>query len=136
MLLEYTRTLLEVVTQIQTGTGSMDQTQMDALIASIQGTAPMPKPQPVYTRNPGRVDSINIIDYVSAVGAKRYRYTTLALSINDFDHTTGKVLEITTSITERSNKSGWGSGSGSITEVTVDPKNYDLFREYGQFTVE
>ena len=62
MLLEYTRTLLEVVTQIQTGTGSMDQTQMDALIASIQGTAPVPKQPPVYARNPGQVDSIKIID--------------------------------------------------------------------------
>ena len=67
-----------------------------------------------------------IIDYVSAVDAKRYRYTTIALSLNDFYHTTGKVLEITTSLTERSDKSGWGSGSGSITEVTVGPNTYEL----------
>ena len=33
-----------------------------------------------------------------------------------------KVLEIKISFTERSNKSGWVSGSGSITEVTVGPK--------------
>ena len=72
----------------------------------------------------------------SAVGAKRYRYATAALSLSEFDHTTGKVLEITTSLTERSDKSGWGSGTGSITKVTVGPKTYDLFCEYEQFTVE
>ena len=55
---------------------------MDALITSIQGTAPVPKPKPVYARNNGQVDSINIIDYNSAVGAKRYRYATAALSLN------------------------------------------------------
>ena len=37
------------------------------------------------------------------------------------------------SLTERSDKSRWVSGSGSITEVTVVPKTYDLFREYGKF---
>ena len=104
---------------------------MDALIVSIQGTSPVPKPQPVYTCNPGQVDSCKIIDYGSAVGAKRYRYASAALSLIEFDHSTGEVLEITRNLTERSNKSGWGSGSGSITEVTVVPKNYDLFCEYG-----
>ena len=128
--------LLAAVTQIQTGTVSMDQTQMDALIASIQGTSLVPKPEPVYARNPGQVDSIKIINYSSAVGAKRYRYATAALSLSEFDHTTGKVLEITTSLTERSDKSGWVYDSGSITEFTVGPKTYNLFREYGLFTVE
>ena len=130
------RTLSTEVTQIQTGTGSMDQTQMDALIASIQGTSPVPKPQPVYACNPDQVDSRKIIDYGSAVGAKRYRYATVALSLDEFDHTTGKVLEITTSLTERSNQYGWVYISISITEVTVVPKTYDLFRKYGKFTVE
>ena len=133
-LLEHMRTLLDAVTQIQTGTGSMDQTQMESLIASIQGTSPVPKPQPVYARNPGQLDSIKIINYGSAVGAKRYSYATTALSFNKFYHTTGKFPETTTSLNERSDKSGWGSGSGSITEFTVGPKTYDLFREYGKFT--
>ena len=70
------------------------------------------------------------------MGAKRYRYATSALSLSEFDHTTAKVLEITTSLTERSDKSGWGSGTGSITEVRVGPKTYDLFCKYGQFTVK
>ena len=114
----------------------MDQNQMDALIASIQGTAPVPKPRPIYARNPGQVESIKIINYSSAVGAKRYRYATAAISLNEFGYTTGKFLEITTIITERSDKSGWGSVSGSTTEVTVDPNNYNRLRIYGQFTVE
>ena len=59
----------------------MDQTQMDALIASIQGTAPVPNQPLVYARNPIQVDSSNIIDYGSAVGIKRYRYATAALSL-------------------------------------------------------
>ena len=67
--------------------------------------------------------------------AKRYRYATSALSLNEFEHTTGKVLDITTSLTKSSNKFGWGYGTGSITEVTVSPKTYDLFRKYGKFTV-
>ena len=77
-----------------------------------------------------------IIDYGSAVGAKRYRYATAALSLTEFDHTTDKVLEITTSLSERSDKSGRGSSTGSITEIKVGDKTYDLFREYRQFTVE
>ena len=129
------RMMLAAVTQIQKGAGSMDQTQMNALVASIQGTAPVPKQPPVYAHNPGQVDSSKIIDYDSAVGEKRYRYATASLYLNEFDHTTGKVLDITTSLTESSNKFGWGYGTGSITEVTVGPKTYDLFRKYGQFTV-
>ena len=109
---------------------------MDTLIASIQGTAPVTKPQPIYALNLVQVESRNIIDYGSAVGANRYRYATAALSISEFDNTTGKVIKITKNITKRSDKSGWGSGTGSITEVTVVPKTYDLFREYGQFTVK
>ena len=58
------------------------------------------------------------------------------LSLSEFDHATGKVLEITTSLTKRSDKSGWGSGTGSITKATVGPKTYHLFREYGKFIVE
>ena len=100
--------LSAAVTQIQTGTGSMDQTQMDTIIASIQGTSPVQKPQPVCARNPVQVDSIKIMDYGSSVGAKRYRYATAALSLNEFDHTNGKVLKITMSLTERSDKSGGG----------------------------
>ena len=114
----------------------MDQTQMDALIASIQGIAPVPKQPPVYACNTFQVDSSKIIDYVSAMGAKRYRYATAALSLSEFDNTNGKVLKTTTSLTKRSDKSGLGSGIGSITEFTVGPKTYDLFREYGQFTVD
>ena len=91
-LVEHTRMLSAAVTQIQTGAGSMDQTQMDALIASIQGTAPVPKQPPVYVCNPGQVDSSKIIDYGSDVGAKRYRYATSVLSISEFYHTTGKFL--------------------------------------------
>ena len=136
MLLEHMRTLLEAVTQIQTGQGSVDQTKMDALVASIQGTTPVPKPSPIYTRNPGQIDSNKIINYVSDVGAKRYSYATASLSLNNFDHTAGKFLKITTSLTKRSDKSGWGSGTGSITEVKVGPKTYNLFHEYGQFTVK
>ena len=109
---------------------------MDALIASIQGTAPVPKPPPFYARNNGQVDSNKIIDYGRAVGTKRYRYVTAALSLNEFDHSTGKVLKFTTNLAERSNKSGWISGTGSITEVKLIPKTYDLFGEYGHFTVE
>ena len=135
-LLEHMRMLSAAVTQIQTGAGSMDQTQMDALVASIQGTAPVPKQPPVYARNPGQVDSSKIIDYGSAVGAKRYRYATSALSLIEFDQTTGKFPEITTSLTKRSEKSEWVSGRRSITEITVGPKTYNLFREHGQFTVE
>ena len=70
------------------------------------------------------------------MGAKRYMYSTAALSLNEFDHTTGKFLDITTILTKRSDKSGWGSGSRSVSEVTVVPKTYNLFRKYGQFTVE
>ena len=130
-LFEHMRTLLAAVNQIQTGIVSMDQTQMDSLIASIQGTDPVPKPQPVYDRNPFQVDYSKIIDCSSAVGSKSYRYAAAALSLTEFDHTTVKVLEITTSINERSDKSGWGSDSGSITEFTVGPNTYDLFRKYG-----
>ena len=134
-LLKHMSMLSAAFTQIETGAGSMYQTKMDALIASIQGKAPVPKQPPVYALYPGQVDSSKIIDYGSAVGAKRYRYATEALSLSYFDHTNGKVLKITTSLTKRSDKSGWGSETGSITEVTVGPKTYDLFREYGQFTV-
>ena len=45
-LLEHMRMLSAAVTQIQTGAGSIDQTQMDALIASIQGTAPVQNKHP------------------------------------------------------------------------------------------
>ena len=90
----------------------------------------MPKPQTVYDCNPGQVDSSKIIDYGSDVNAKRYRYATSALSLNDFYHTTEKILEITMSLTERSEKSGWGSGSGSITEFTVGPKTNGMFHIY------
>ena len=79
---------------------------MDTLIVSIQGSAPVTKSPPVYFFSPGQVDSNSIIDYDSAVGEKRYRYATAALSFNEFNHTTGKVLEITTNLTERSDKSG------------------------------
>ena len=96
----------------------------------------MPKPQPVYARNSGKVDSSKIIDNGSALVSNRYRYVIVELSLNKFDHTTGKFLKITTSLTERSDKSGWGSGTGYITEVTVVPKTYDLLREYGKFMVE
>ena len=113
----------------------MGQTQMDALITSIQGTAPVPKPPPVYTRNTGQVDSDSIIDYGSAVGTTRYRYATASLSPKDFDHTTVKFLEITTSLTKRSDKSGWEYGTRSITEFKVGTKTYNLFCEYGHFTV-
>ena len=81
-LLKHMRTLSSAVTQILIGTGSMDQTQMDALIFSIQVTAPVPKPQPVYPRNHGQVNARKIVDYGSAVGTKRYRYATAALSIS------------------------------------------------------
>ena len=70
------------------------------------------------------------------MGTKRYRYATATLSLTKFDHTTGKVLNITTSLTKRSEKYRWGSGTGSITEIKVGAKTYDLFCEYGQFTVE
>ena len=104
-------TLSAAVTHIQTEQESMDQTQMYTLIASRKCTTPVLKPPPIYARNPGQVDSNSVINYDSDVVAKRYRYATEALSLHMFDHTTGKVLEITTSITEMSNKSGWGSGS-------------------------
>ena len=135
-LIEHMRTLLAAVNQVQTGQGSMDQTQMDALIASIQSTDLVPKPPPVYAQNLGQVESNKIIDYGSAIGANRHRHATAVLFLNEFDHTIEKFLEITTSINEKSDKFGWGSGTGSITEVKVCPKTYDLFREYGQFTVE
>ena len=48
----------------------MDQTQMDTLIVSNKGTAPVPKAPPVYARNPGQVDANSFIDYGSSVGAK------------------------------------------------------------------
>ena len=76
------RTLLVAVTQIQTGQGSMDQTQIDTLIASIKVTAPVPKTPSVYARNPGQVDSNSIINYGSALGTKRYIYATAAFSLN------------------------------------------------------
>ena len=41
-----------------------------------------------------------------------------------------------TSLTKRSDKSGWGYCTGSITEVKVVPKTYNLFREYGQLMVK
>ena len=77
-----------------------------------------------------------IIGYSSTVGANRYRYATVALSLTEFDHTTSEVLNIKTSISKRSDKSRWGSGTGSITEIKVGAKIYDLFHKYGQFTVE
>ena len=88
----------------------------------------------VHDHNTGQVESNSITDYGRVVGAKRYIYATTELPLTEFDHTTGKVLNITTSLTERSDKSGWGSGTGSITEVNVGLKTYDLLREYGQFT--
>ena len=45
------------------------------------------------------------------MGDKRYRYVTAALFLTEFDHTNGKVLDITTILTERSDKSGWGSST-------------------------
>ena len=69
---------------------------MDTLISSINGTAPVPKAPPGYTRNTGQVDSDLIIDYISTVGAKKYRYETDILSLIKFGHTTSKVLDITT----------------------------------------
>ena len=56
--------------------------------------------------------------------------------LTEFDHTNGKVLDITTTLTEKSDNSGWGSGTGSITEINVGARTYDLFREYGKITVE
>ena len=92
-LLEHMRTLSAAVTQIQTGQGYVYQTQMDTLIASIKDTYPVPKPPPVYARNPGQVHFNSIINYDSAVGAKRYRYATAALSLNEFYRTTRKFLK-------------------------------------------
>ena len=135
-LLEHMRTLLAAITQIQIGQVSMYQTQLDTLIASMKGKSPVPKLPPVYDHNPGLVDSNKIIDYISSVGAKRYRYATAALSLNKFDHATGKVLKIMTSLAERSDKSRWGSGTRSITKIKVVPKTYSLFFEYGQFMVK
>ena len=135
-LLEHMRTLSAAVTQIQTGQGSMDQTQMDTLILSIKGTAPVPNEQPFCAHNSGQVDTNSIIDYGSSVGSKRYRYATATLSLTEFDHTIDNVLEITMSLTKMSDNSGWGSGTGSITDIKVGAKTYDLFREYEQFTVE
>ena len=91
-LLAHMSTLSQAVNQIQSGQGSMDQTQLDTLVASIQGNAPTPKPTPVYARNPGQLEVDSIIDYSTSTGAKRYRYATAALSLSDFDHTSGKVL--------------------------------------------
>ena len=65
-----------------------------------------------------------------------YRYATAALSLTKFNHTTRKVLDIMTSLTERSNTSIWGSGTRSITEVKVELKTYGLFHKYGKFRVE
>ena len=84
----------------------MDQTQMDTLILSIKVTDPVPKPPPVYTHNTGQVNSNSVINFGSAMGAKRYIYATAALSLKFFDHTTGKFPEITTSIAERSDSYG------------------------------
>ena len=106
----------------------MDQNQMDTLIASIQGTAPVPKSPPVYARNPGQVESNSIIYYSSAVGTKMYIYATTELSLNEFNNATKNVLDITTSLTNRSDKSRWESGTVSITEVKVGLKTYYLFR--------
>ena len=128
--------LSAAVTQIQTGYGSMDQTQMYTLIASIKGTAPVTKPPYVYVRNPVQIYSNLIIYYGIAVGAKRYRYTTAALSRNKFDHTMRKFLDITSSLAERSNKSGWGSVTGFITDVKLGPNTYELLCEYVQFMVK
>ena len=93
----------------------MDQTQVETLIVSIKGTSLVSKAPPVYDRNPGQLYAKSIINYGSSVGANRCRYVTARISITKFDHTTGKVLEITTSLTERSDKYGWVSGTGSIT---------------------
>ena len=80
-LLAHMITLSQAVNQIQSGQGSMDQAQLDTLIASIQGNAPTPKPTPVYARNPVQLDVNSIIDYSSSTGAKRNRYATAALSL-------------------------------------------------------
>ena len=114
-LLKHMSMLFTAVTQIRTVQCSMDQTQMDTLITSIQGIAPVPKAPPVYARNPVQLDANPIVDYGSSVVAKRYRYTAAALSLTEFDHTTSKVLDIMTSLSERSDKSGWGSVTVSIT---------------------
>ena len=75
-LLDHVRMLSEAVTQIQNEQGSMDQTQVDTLITSIKGTAPVPKAPHVYSRNPVQVESKSIINYGIAVGAKRFIYAT------------------------------------------------------------
>ena len=113
--LKHMITLLAAITYIRTRKGSMDQTKMNTLIASIKGTVPVPKVPPLDARNPGQLDANSIVGYGRSVVDKRYRYATPALSLTKFDHTTGKVLKITMSLAERSNNSGWGSGTGSIT---------------------
>ena len=62
------------------------------------------------------------------MGSNRYRYVTDALSLTKFYHTTGKFLNITAITTESSDNSGWESGTGSINEIKVGAKTYDLFR--------
>ena len=62
------------------------------------------------------------------MGAKRYRYVTAALSLTKFDHTTGKFLNIAAITTESSDNYGWESGTGSINEIKVGAKTYNLFR--------
>ena len=127
--LDHMSTLLAAVTHIWTVQGSMDQTKMDTFIAFIKDTSPVSKSPPIYAHNPFQIEKNSIIDYVSSVGIRRCSYTTAALSHTKFDHTTFNVLEITTSLTKRSSKSGWGYGTGSITEIKVGTKTYYLFQE-------
>ena len=65
---------------------------MDTLITCIKGTDPFIKAPLVYDINSGQVDSNSIMNYNSAMGAKRYRYTTAVILLTEFEHTTRKVL--------------------------------------------
>ena len=135
--------LTQAVAQIQQG----NQTQMAALVASIEASAtaataaattaasaPPVVTQAKFARNPGQYEADEIIDFSSTAGIKRNSKATSPLAEELFNHTSGKVLEITNALRDRSDASGWRSGTGKITAIKVGTATFDLFKDYGQFT--
>ena len=135
--------LTQAVAQIQQG----NQTQMAALVASIEASAitataatttaaaapPVVTPAK-FARNPGQYEADEIIDFSSTAGIKRNIKATSPLKEELFNHASGKVLEITNALRDRSDASGWRSRTGKITAIKVGTVTFDLFKDYGQFT--
>lgn len=125
--------LTAAVKDIERGMGTMDEEQLTSIVKAIDGTAPsppIPPAKPVYARNPGQLNPDSFIDYSTSTGMKMYKAATAPLK-DKFDHTNGKVIDLSTSLRQRSDESGWGSGDGAIDIIQDTSGNKrKLFEEY------